>query len=65
MTLFYHNQNKQVCVQLTSLMTTEGVPISLLPWNVFYEKNWNSVYTFLIVNLKEMNKKNCNHIIFN
>ena len=38
-------------------MTTEGVPISLLPWNVFYEKNWNSVYTFLIVNLKEMNKK--------
>ena len=40
-----------------AIMTTEGVPISLLPWNVFYEKNWNSVYTFLIVNLKEMNKK--------
>ena len=38
-------------------MTTEAVAISLLPWNVFYEKNWNSVHTFLIVNLKEMNKK--------
>jgi len=46
-------------------MTPKGVPISLLPWNVFCEKNWNSVYTFLIVNLKEMNKKNCNHMIFN